>query len=219
MKRFHSRLLVCALSLIVQAGCAVTRNDLTMTSDDHRRDFSQTFSHAYAALNDNGDYDVVLVHDANADALADTGAPIQPGTPMPRQVVHIRVFWLAAHATKFDHPTAANAAMHWYLFGDHAVGGASAPDDPSNVLEYSGSALVMVHDDGHTAFVTVRGAILKPIARRGQMNDPLGPSSVTGTVTAQVDRGEVDGLLRELKDAEQANAAAAPAPSIGVASR
>jgi len=212
-------LVMSALALILLPGCAVIGNNLTMTSDDHRRDFSQTFSHAFAALNDNGDYDVVLVHDANADALADSSGPIQPGTPMPRHVVHIRVFWLAEHGTKFDHPTAANAAMHWYLFGEHTVAGASVPDEINNILEYSGSALVLVHDDGHTATVSVQGATLRPVARRGEMTDPLGPSSVTGTVTAQVDRGEVDGLLRELKDAEQASAEVQVAPSSGVAAR
>jgi hypothetical protein len=212
VKSLHHKLSLCALALIIQAGCAVTGNDLTMTSDDRHRDFSQTFSHAYAALNDNGDYDVVLVHDANADAIADAGGPIQPGTPMPRQVVHIRVFWLAESGTKFDHPTAANAAMRWFVFGDRAVGSTSAPENAFDVLEYSGSALVLVHDDGRTASVVVRGASLKPVARRGQMSDPLGPSSVTGSISARVDRGAVDELLRELKEAEQANAP-------GVASR
>jgi hypothetical protein len=191
------RLSACALGLLLLSGCALTGNNLTMTSDDHRRDFSQSFSHAYSSLDDNGDYDVVLVHDANADRLADAGGPMQPGHMTPRQVVHIRVFWVPEHGTKLDHPVAANAMMKWYLFGDRL-------DETSDVLEYSGSALVLVNDDGRNATVTVRGAFLKPVARRGQMSDPLGPSSVTGTITAQVDRIQVNGLLRELKDAEQA---------------
>jgi hypothetical protein len=183
--------------LLLVGGCATAHNGLTMTSDDHRRDFQQTFSHAYASLNDNGDYDIVLVHDANADSLPGGGEPVQSAAVTPRQLVHIRVYWMTHRGVTLDHPVNSNASIRWYLFGDR-------PDEAADMLEYAGSALVLVHDDGRTATVTVRGAYLKAVTRRGDMADPLGPSSVNGTIVARVDRQAVEDVLSEVKAADGA---------------
>jgi hypothetical protein len=190
------RLSRCAWPLLLLlGGCAAAHNGLTMTSDDRRRDFQQTFSHAYASLNDNGDYDVVLVHDANADHLSGAAGPLQPAAVTPRQLVHIRVYWMTHRGVTLDHPVNSNATIHWYLFGDR-------PDETADMLEYAGSALVLVSDDGRTATVTVRGAYLKAVGRRGDMADPLGPSSVNGTIVARVDRQGVEDALTEAKAAD-----------------
>jgi hypothetical protein len=183
------------MGALMLSGCAATTQTLTLTSSDHRRDFTQNFSHAYAALDASGDYDVVLVHDANADSTVFGDGPMKPASVIPRQVVHIRVFWLAERGTKMDHPVASNASIRWYIFGDR-------PDEANSLLEYSGGALVVVSDDGKTATVIVRGADLKPVARRGAMNDPLGPSTVSGTFTATLDRKSVQDALDEIKAAD-----------------
>jgi hypothetical protein len=192
----------CSFSLFffLIAGCSTTTNSLTLLSTDHRRDFEQKFSHAYAALDTTGDYDVVLVHDANADSTVFGNGPMQPAPVTPRQVVHIRIYWVASHESKLDHPAAANASIRWYLFGDRL-------DEQKNFLEYSGGGLVLVSDDGKTAWVTIRGAFLKAVARRGEMVDPLGPSSVSGTFTARVDRRSVQDVLKEVNDADGVTAA------------
>jgi hypothetical protein len=196
--RFLTALCIVAPLILSGAGCAAPQNRLTMVSLDRRHDFQQFFSQAYSSLDDNGDYDIVLVHDANSDHLTSGNSDTLTPAPInPRQIVHIRVFWIADHGTKLDHPVATNAAIRWYLLGDRA-------DETSNVLEYSGTALVLVNDDGKTANVTLRGATLKPIARRGQMADPLGPSSVTGTITAQVNRHGVEDILNEAKAVDDA---------------
>lgn len=190
--------LLIALCIVALAGCAAPQNRLTMMSLDHRHDFQQFFSHAYSALDDSGDYDIVLVHDANADNLASGNSDVLNPAPLtPRQLVHIRVFWIADHGTKMDQPVATNAAIRWYLLGDRA-------DETANFLEYSGTALVLVNDDGRIANVTLRGATLKPIARRGQMADPLGPSSVSGNITAEVNRRSVEDILNEAKAVDEA---------------
>ncbi|MGA2233591.1 MAG: hypothetical protein ABSH22_22010 [Tepidisphaeraceae bacterium] len=173
-------------------GCSTQHNSLTMASLDRRHDFNQTFSHAYAAFDDNGDYDIVLVHDAAAASPTDGNGAVRPAEVTPRQVVHIRVFWIPERGAKMDHPVATNAAFRWYVFGDRA-------DDSVDYLEYSGSALVMVSDDGKTAWASVRGAILKLGARQGDMADPLGPSTVTGDITALVNRQRVDEVLNDVK--------------------
>jgi hypothetical protein len=185
------------LPLLAICGCGTTQNDLTMTGVDQRHDFKQVFSQAYSSLNDTGDYDVVLIHDANADPSNEDGTAVLPAPVSPRQIVHIRVFWFPERGTKLDHPVATNASIRWYIFGDR-------PSEGADLLEYSGSGLVLVNDDGKTATVTVRGATLKMTARRGLMTDPLGPSSVNGEITAHVDRHGVQTIISELDAAEQA---------------
>ena len=107
-------------------------------------------------------------------------------------MVHIRIFWIPQRGAKMDHPVATNASFRWYVFGNNA-------DNSYDFLEYSGSALVMVSDDGKTAWASVRGAILKLGARQGQMKDPIGPSTVTGDITALVNRQRVDEVLNDVK--------------------
>jgi hypothetical protein len=188
----------CLITLaLLAAGCASSPNNLTMTSQDQRHGYKQVFSHAYSALNDDGDYDVVLIHDANSDALADSSGALTPAAVTPRQVVHIRVFWIPERNTKLDHPVATNASIRWFVFGERS-------DEAANLLEYSGSGLVLVNDDGRISHVTIRGAYLKAVERRGQMADPLGPSTVSGAITAQVDRRRVQDALDEVKATEQA---------------
>ena len=197
--------LLAALLGGLSGGCASTANDLTMVSADHHRDFRQHFSHAFAALNPDGDYDVVLVHDANADSLAGSEGPVKSSLVTPRQVVHIRVYWLADHGMKIDHPVASNATIDWFLYGDR-------PNEGANVLEYSGGGLVLVSESGNISTVTVRQGFLKPVARRGGMTDPLGPSSLVGTITARVDRHGVQDVLKEVNDADGAAAQTTAAP-------
>jgi len=166
-----------------------------MQSLDNRRDFTQVFSAAYSALSENGDYDIVLVHDASTDLSPESNGVLQPSAVAPRQIMHIRVFWIPEHGAKLDHPVAANATIRWYVFGDRL-------DEASDLLEYSGGGLVLVEEKNGTAKITVRGAYLKASTRRGAMADPLGPCSVKGDLKAIVDKHRVDQLLAEANAAD-----------------
>jgi len=192
--KFLPLLIICAL---FTAGCAAPQNDLTLIALDHQHNFKQTFSHAYSALNDNGDYDILLVHDANADRLDNSPGSLKPAELSPRQLVHIRVYFLPEHGMKMEHEVSTNASIRWYIFGDR-------PDEAENVLQYSGSGLVLVSESNSVATVTIRGASLKVTGRHGNMTDPLGPSTMDGTIAAHVDRRNVDDLLKEEKSAEAA---------------
>ena len=55
-----------------------------------------------------------------------------------------------------------------------------------------------------------QGFILPP--GRGGMTDPLGPSSLVGTITARVDRHGVQDVLKEVNDADGAAAQTTAAP-------
>jgi hypothetical protein len=166
-----------------------------MKSDDGIHTFNQTFSQAYMTHNPNGDYDVVLVHDANSDNVASDGdGPLTPTTVTPLQIVHIRVYWKPVRGTKGDHPASTNANVRWYVFG-------SRPNESADLLEYSGAGLVLVDENGPTADITIRNAFLKPTTRRGSMADPLGSSTMTGTISAKVDDRRVGDVLTEVKAA------------------
>lgn len=198
-----SRLLLSALAALAVglcAGCSSTQNSLTMQSLTQRRDFKEQFNEAYASLNDNGDYDIVLVHDVVGESASESAdGVLQPREVSPRQIMHIRVYWLARHGAKLDHPVAANATFRWFIFGDRI-------DESAELLEYSGGGLVLVAESGGFSYITIRGADLSASLRRGQMDDPLGPCSVNGDITALVDRTRVDELLGEAKQADQPNA-------------
>jgi hypothetical protein len=214
----HAAALLTLAAAATLGGCSNSSNTLTLASTDNLHQFHQSFKQAYATINANGDYDVCLVHDANDDALADAGTgPVNPQVVTPRQLVHIRIYWKALSGMKPDHPASTNASIRWYLFGDR-------PDEAADLLEYSGSGLVMLTDNGTSATLDVRAAFLKPVMRRGDMADPMGPSTITGVVTAQVDPGRVAGLLAEARAAtdnsganlgmvsvSQANISASPA--------
>jgi hypothetical protein len=202
-----SPLLTFALAtLLLLCGCSSTKNYLTLLSDDHRHDFTQVFSRGYGGLSPSGDFDVVLVHDANADSTSAGGGPLTPAPVTPRQLVHVRIYWLAEHGSRLEHPVTTNATIRWLIFGDR-------PDKAANLLEYSGSGLVLIQTKANKATVSIRGAYLKMVARRGDMADPLGPSSVNGTVSVLLDRHRVDDLLAELKSADQAAAPQSAASS------
>jgi hypothetical protein len=183
------------LVLIALAGCSSTpQSDLSLQSVDGKHTFAQTFSQAYINHNPDGDYDVVLVHDANAENVGDPAGALTPTTVTPLQIVHVRVYWKPLRGTNGDHPASTNAAVHWYVFG-------SRPNESADLLQYGGAGLVMVDEDSQTATVTIRSAYLKPVTRRGSMADPLGPSNLTGKIIAKVDNRRVDDLLTEVRTA------------------
>ena len=191
------------MAALISQGCSTAQNTLTLSSVDHRKDYTQTFDQAYAAINDNGDYDLVLLRDTNVDAaLANGDGTLQPQTVSPRELVHIRVYWKARSGVKPDHPASTNASIRWYMVADRS-------GTPNDVLEYSGCGLVMLYDNGATSTFNVRGAFLQPTVCRGCMTDPIGPGSINGTIVATMDKQRVKALLDQMEVIEASNAAQA----------
>jgi hypothetical protein len=202
---------VCILALgfaaVLCQGCATSQNSLTLASMDQKKDFSQSFDKAYASINDNGDYDLILVHDSNFSNIEDADGTVQPQAMNPRQLVHIRVYWNAHSGVKPDHPASTNSSIRWYIVDD-------GPNESADLLEYSGCGLVMLNANGQTATFNVRGAFLRPVTCRGCMTDPIGPGTITGTVTAVMDADHVKELLAEVNAMEASSAPQANAGAI-----
>jgi hypothetical protein len=174
-------------------GCATTpQSTLTVTSVQSAQEFKPQFDAAYASRSAEGDYDVVLT-----GGSAPTGASAGEGA---RQVMHVRVLYRPMRGTRLDHPSATNASIRWYVLGDR----------PGDVVEYTGAGFVTVSPAavGDGVEVRVRNASLRPVATRGNLTDPLGPTTVQGTFQARTDPQRVTDLLAEVAPANGAGGAA-----------
>ncbi|MGD1278623.1 MAG: hypothetical protein ABR964_15530 [Tepidisphaeraceae bacterium] len=183
------------LGTMACGGCASHADgNLHLISLDHGRDFCQNFSEAYVSRSPTGDVDIVLVQDGIQPAQHDD--PTKPLTPqprvLPRQFVHLRVFWKPL-GHKADHPASTNASVQWCLLGNGPAG--------KSVLEYGGSGLVVLDDGPNGTTVTIRTAWLKAVSQRGDMTDPMGPSRLQGSIRAIKDPDRVAALLAEMKAA------------------
>ena len=193
---FPLRCILPILAAAIVAGCSSNQGNLHLLSLDQKRQFSQTFTRAYLDRNDAGDDDIVLVQDGGDPARG--SSPRLENCVMPRQLVHIRVFWTPMNGVKADHPANTNASIHWCFICDdiHRAG----------MVEYCGSGLVEIDDSSTGASVTIRKAWMREACRRGQMLDPLGPSILQGSFNALHDRAQVSAIMAQIKAAAGGNA-------------
>lgn len=200
--------LLAPISLI---GCAggPPPQELTLESAEHHQTFIQRFSNAYLSREGDGDVDIVLIDRATLKRL--DGKPDEAPT---RQVMHMRVLWNPKRDQKADHNSASNATVHWYVMGN-------TPASEADVLEYEGTAFVSI-DDSSPAELTIRNATVHPVACRGQLCDPVGPSVIYGIVHARQDGRRVRQVLTEVRStvavasgmpADVSSAAKAESPS------
>ena len=205
-------LLFASVAVAILGGCASPAK-LSLQSRATANTFAQRFSQAYVDRSDSGDYDIVLVEDGSTSAQEKAGAPLMPIATAPlRQIVHVRVFWKPVRGQATADPEVTNAAMHWYFLS-------SSPDAARDLLLYNGAGFVSVHPKGSSVRVEIRSGRMTPAIQRGTLGDPLGPSDLRGSFTAQINRGRVRALLTELRAAttpsDPNNAAASSPPPRG----
>jgi hypothetical protein len=186
--------LVAALA----AGCSSGAGNLRLVSVDQKHIFTQQFTQAYITRNESGDADIVLIQDNIHASQQNPAQPQRPDpTVMPRELVHIRVFWTPMGGVKPDHPANTNASIHWCFISDNSSQG--------GVLEYTGSGLVEVQDSAAGAKVTIRKAWMKTNCQRGEMVDPLGPCILDGSFQAQHADDPVKSVIAQIKSAATNN--------------
>ncbi len=188
--RSWCRRLAAGVLLALLTGCSASPSSLTLLSTDGRRDFNQNFTYAYVGHSDGGDTDIVL---ASTPELSDVRGPLAPGHSEPRQLVHVQVYWKPLPGGPTDHLAASNAAIDWYVLGDDWSHG--------DVVQYSGIGFVNLDQSHDTWTVTIRKASLSPVLLKGDMRDPLGPSTLTGHIVATDDADRAHELLMQVKDA------------------
>jgi hypothetical protein len=172
----------------------------------------QRFPGAYITSNRDGEYDVVLVNDTLRAAVTpapssnkhwyapatwfapDGKSPLRPVTEPPlQQALHIHVFWRPVSGAMVRESSITNAIVHWYVFSTDASG----HDD---MLHYQGAAFVKLKPDGDTADITIGDGQISPHQIRGSLKDPIGPSRITGSVTAVRNDARVKDLLARLQE-------------------
>ncbi|MGA2441492.1 MAG: hypothetical protein ABSH08_11070 [Tepidisphaeraceae bacterium] len=194
--RFLLRSILPILAAVILGGCSSDQGNLHLLSLDQKHEFSQAFTRAYLDRNDAGDADIVLVQDNVEPARLDASQRLD-GCLIPRQLVHIRVFWTPMSGVKADHPANTNASIHWCFICDEA--------NRAGVIEYCGSGLVELDDSSSGASVTIRKAWMKETCRRGQLVDPLGPSILEGSFHAEHDPTQVRAVMAQIKAAAGSN--------------
>jgi hypothetical protein len=112
------------------------------------------------------------------------------------QVVYVKVLWRPMNGT--DQNIGSNAALDWYVLSDTAGG-------TRDLLEYTGSAFVMVTPKGDVTKVAIRSGSIKPRSARGGLIDPIGPARIEGQFIAVNDPVR----LREVLTATRVRTAAA----------
>jgi hypothetical protein len=192
----HGMLIV--LTAIALAGCAAPSGNLRLVSVDQKHEFVQNFTQAYISRNESGDADIVLVEDNIHPSAGDPNKPQRPDPAvMPRELVHVRVFWTPMSGVKADHPANTNASIHWCFICDSAA--------QPGVMEYCGSGLVVVSQTSDGAKITIRKAWMKEGCQHGQLVDPLGPCNLYGTFRATRDDTEVKSVIAQIKSAATSN--------------
>jgi len=188
IRRVLAMLLTCLPAI---AGCASTGGSLDITRQDAKRVFSQPFEQAWIAADNEGGYDVILVHRALGDTRT-AGQTLQPADRPPvRHIVHAHVLW-RARGGGTDAPATGNASVNWYVL----TPGATAGED---LLIYRGAGMVRIdpgRDSAHVALANVR---IRPTVVRGEMSDPIGPARVAGTASAAWDPARVRAVLEDLQ--------------------
>ena len=193
------------LLALFTTACSSNEGTLNLVSADQKHQFSQTFTHAYLARNDSGDADIVLVRDDIQPRRSDSSKPIQPDPSIvPRQLIHIRVFWTPMNGVKADHPANTNASIHWCFICNNST--------QPGVIEYTGSGLVRIDDSSTGATIHIHKAWMKQACERGQLCDPLGPCILQGTFHATHDASQVKSIIAEIKAAYTGAEAQAPSP-------
>jgi hypothetical protein len=183
---FRGAALIAAMALsVLGTGCASEgpHPQLMLTSVGHDRTFAQQFSHAFVSRDPDGTTDLVLVDRAAEGALIGMN-----GSAPVRQIMHLRVLWNPKRDQKAEHASGSNATVHWYVMGN-------TPQSSCDILEYSGTAFVLVNDSEDGTDLTIRNATIKLVACRGDLQDPVGSCTLAGTIHATENRGRVREVL------------------------
>lgn len=194
---------------LTMTGCASSPGSLVMTSDASSKQYTQTFNRAYYSQGDGGEYEVILMEDGIIAAPTKGNAPLASSTAAAplNQTVHIRVQWRPMRGSKADAPTATNAVINWYVRSND-VGS-------TDHLHYRGAGFVQVYGSGQKIQFAIRNAHLELTGSSGRLNDPLGPSRLTGTFVALRGDSQVSTALSTIREQLAIRNGARPTPHDG----
>jgi len=188
-------------------GCSTRQTPrVTFRSTETGKAYSQHFGHAVYQRSDSGQVQIVMIDQGLDAPRTPRGQALQPATAPPlKQVIAMRVLWRPTRAVQAEDLTSTNAAIDWYVVSEDSFdgnGGSSA-----DLLHYQGTGLVRVNEKGDTATVEVTDATLELTARAGNLQDPLGRTSLSASIRADRDDALVASTLQDLRERFEARRA------------
>jgi hypothetical protein len=75
----------------------------------------------------------------------------------------------------------------------------NTPASTADIIEYAGTAFVLVDDSEGQPQFTIRNASITPVACRGDLRDPIGVSTFSGTLLATDDHQRVCDALTTVR--------------------
>jgi hypothetical protein len=196
--------LIPLAALVLCAGCTATPGQIRLEPAGGNTIFVQDFTHSYVTQDSRGDSQIVLVSDPLGDAtpaaLSDSrwpqdgaGEPIQPlHAQSLRQVMHIHVLWQPPTGVALDNPSATNAAIDWYIVPEGSRRG-------HDLVHYQGAGFIQLHRSGGHVSLSISNASIKPAEVRGDIRDPIGPATLSGTAYARRDPQRVREILEDVQ--------------------
>jgi hypothetical protein len=193
-RHFRPTIAVSLLLALLSAGCAANKTPrVTFHSEQNGKQYSQPFTQSVFSRNKSGQVQVVLIDQGAREPSPARGGPLQPTTIPPlKEIMTIRLLWQPAYAAKARDPTAANAAIDWYVIGENSTG---VPDQ----LHYQGAGFARVSGSGDRASVDLQFGKLALVSQSGELQDPLGPVKVFGSFQARRDEVLADATLQDLR--------------------
>ena len=183
------------VTALFSAGCFFqTDRSREITLEPHSRkiEYRYTFEKAYAAPSADGGYDLLLTSGFETTSPETFPQVLPAVVPATSQVLHVHLSWKPASGAKTDHPAAANSTISWQLFHGE-------PSTTPNRALYTGTGFVSVEPGGETTEFDLRTIEIKLHDLQGDMRDPLGPSHISGVISAQNNEPAVRKLLRKLE--------------------
>jgi hypothetical protein len=181
-------LLLCLVSMTT--GCFSGSNELTFKSNQTNQIYPQRFNRAFYSKTEDGRYEVVLMENGIVSG-GKTKGPINASTAGPlNQTVQIKVLWKPLHGVKPDAPSATNSVIDWYV---------QTADSGGDRLHYRGAGFVSVYEGKSSTTFVIRNAQVALSDSTGRLHDPLGDSSVSGSVEAIRNDGMVNLTIEALR--------------------
>ena len=184
-----------ALMLFSAAGCSSPSAQINFTKANDKKSFFEQFPGAYITSNQNGEYDIILVDDTlRSSGKQESKKPLTPIKQAPlQQGLHIHVFWRPPHAELAKEACVTNAILHWYVFGS----GAGSTQD---MVHYEGAAFVTLDPGSDKSHIRIGNGSIAVRKIQGDFRDPVGPSQITGTITAIHNDSKVKDLLADFQN-------------------
>jgi hypothetical protein len=176
---------------------------VNLVGEENGREMSQQFADAVFARSVRGNYDIVLVDQTEglSRTMKGSNKPLQTSDAAPlTHLLQIRVLWTPTRTIRPGAPSASNATVHWTVLSRDGR------------LDYTGAGFAQVYGrpEDEKINVRLRGIRLTPAGKTGDLDDPIGPATLTASFKARSDAATVHTAEAMINNTAQSADASAP---------